>query len=267
MKIVILTYESYQSNLIIQQVLNNFHDQVVGIIQSENIIPGKSLLQSMLFIFKKTGLIFVVHKGLEIAISRIFGIVARLLRMHLAIPSLQQMAESHGIPLTGTKNVNQSASVEIIRNWKPDLIVSIHFNQLIKKKVIHLAPTGVINIHPALLPKNRGTFPYFWSLVNGDTETGSTVHWIDSKFDTGDIILQEKIKISESDTVTSLANRCARLGADLMVEAITLIQTGNPPRIPQDDTQATYFSWPTPEAARQLKRQKKYGSVLDLWRV
>ena len=133
MKIVILTYESYQSNLIIQQGLNNFHDQVVGIIQSENIIPGKSLLQSMLFIFKKTGLIFVVHKGLEIAISRIFGIVARLLRMHLAVPALQQMAESHGIPLTGTKNVNQSASVEIIRNWKPDLIVSIHFNQLIKK--------------------------------------------------------------------------------------------------------------------------------------
>jgi methionyl-tRNA formyltransferase len=193
--------------------------------------------------------------------------MARLLRMHLAVPALQQMAESYGIPLAGTNNVNQSASVETIRNWKPDLIVSIHFNQLIKKRVIQLAPAGAINIHPALLPKNRGTFPYFWALVNRDAETGSTVHWIDPKFDSGDIILQEKIKISESDTVTSLANRCARLGADLMVEAIKLIQAGNPPRIPQDNTKATYFSWPTPEAARQLKRQKKYGSVLDLWRV
>jgi methionyl-tRNA formyltransferase len=267
MKIVILTYESYQSDLIIHKVLNDFHNQVVGIIQSEAAIPGKSGLQSLLFVFKKTGLRFVGHKGLEIVISRIFGIVARLLRIHTAIPSLKQMAESYGIPITGTKNVNQSASVEVIRNLKPDLIVSIHFNQLIRKTVIQLAPIGVINIHPALLPKNRGTFPYFWSLVNGDTETGSTIHWIDSKFDTGDIILQKQIKISDNDTVTSLANRCARLGADLIVEAVKLIQAGNPPRIPQDDTQATYYSWPTPEAARQLKRQGKYGSLLDLWRV
>ena len=267
MKIVILTYESYQSDLIIHRVLNHFHDQVVGIIQSEAIIPGKSLFQSMLFIFRKAGLKFVVHKGMEIVISRIFGTVARLLRIHPVVPSLQQMAETYGISLKCTNNVNKDASVEIIRDWMPDLIVSIHFNQLIREKVIRLAPTGVINIHPALLPKNRGTFPYFWSLVNEDPETGSTVHWIDSKFDTGDIILQEKIKISENDTVTSLANRCARLGAGLMVEAIKLIQAGNPPRMPQDNTQATYFSWPNSEATRQLKRRKKYGSLLDLWRV
>jgi methionyl-tRNA formyltransferase len=268
MRIVILTYESYQSNLIIHRVLKQYHKQVVGIIRSEAIIPGENLLQSMFFIFKKAGLRFVAHKGMEIVISRIFGIVARFLGKTPVVPSLQQMGESFDIPIFGSNNVNHSSSIATIREWNPDRIASIHCNQLIRNTVIRLAPAGVINIHPALLLKNRGAFPYFWSLVNGDEETGSTVHWIDSEFDTRDIILQDRLQIDEKDTVITFANRCARLGAELIVKAIELFQADHPPRIPQDEEQATYFSWPTPEAGRELMRRgRKYGSLLDLWKV
>lgn len=268
MRIVILTYESHQSNLIIHQVLKHYHTQVAGILRSEAIIPGKGLLQSMLFLVRKTGLRFVMHKGMEIVASRIFGIITRIAGRKTDTPSLHQMTDSFGIPVVGSKNVNHPSSVAVVRGWKPDLIVSIHCNQLIRKKLIRSAPLGVINIHPALLPKNRGTFPYFWALVNGDEETGSTVHWIDEKFDTGHVIVQEKIIIDEKDTVTSLANRCAVLGADLMVKAIAMIQEKRPTGVPQDEKQATYFSWPTPEAVRELKRRgRKYGAILDLWKT
>lgn len=267
MRIVILTYESHQANFITQQVITQFPGQVAGIVRSEVIVAGKDTWQSLRFLLKKTGLGFVLPKGMEIILSRLAGLYLRIIGKKAHVPSLDVMCATHNIPLMGAKKVNTASTLTTLQSWQPDLVVSIYFNQLIKAKIINMAPQGVINLHPALLPKNRGLFPYFWALANGDEESGATVHWVDTKFDTGDLLLQKSIPITPQETVISLANKSAEVGANLLVEAISLIEVGQAPHLNQNTTEATYFSWPTPQAVQHFKqRGRKYGDLLSMWK-
>lgn len=267
MKLAILTYQSHQSNLMTRRLLTEFLGQVVGIMDSQVIIPGKTTLQSAWFLLKKTGLGFVVPKGAEIILSRLAPLGLKLAGRQPSTPALAQLSREYGVPLYGTKNVNAPDSLAILQRWQPDLVVSVYLNQLIKPALIALPPLGVINIHPALLPQNRGLFPYFWALANGDTETGVTVHRVDARFDTGDIIIQQAIPIQPNDSVLSLARKSAEVGAEVLVQAVKAIQSGNPPRVPQDSALASYYSWPTPEAVRRLKqRGRRYGSISEIWK-
>jgi len=267
MKIVILTYESHQANLMTHRLLTEFPGQVVGIVRSEVIVAKKNTLQALWFLLRQTGLEFVGMKGLEILLAGAADVYVRLSGRKPAVPSLRQMGADFGLPIAGSKNINTSRARAVLKRWQPDLIISVYLNQLIGKKIIALPKSGVINVHPALLPKNRGLFPYFWALANGDDESGVTVHWVEPQFDTGAILVQERLPITAEDTVISLAGKSATLGADLLVQAVRLIEAGDPPTIPQEPQQASYFSWPTPEAARRFRaRGRRYGSLKEIWK-
>ena len=268
MRIVILTYESHQANLMTRRLLTEFPGQVAGIMASDVIIPGKNTVQSAWFLLRKTGLGFVGMKGAEIILSRLVPLFLKIMGKKPSVPSLAQMSEDFSAPLVHAKNVNSIESLKTLRQWHPDLVVSVYLNQLIKKSLIETAKQGVINVHPAMLPKNRGLFPYFWALANGDAESGVTVHWVDTKFDTGDILLQRALPIEADDTVISLAGKSAALGADLLTEAVHAIEMGNPPRKTQNAEIASYFSWPPPQAVKKFRqRGKRYGSVIEMWRA
>jgi methionyl-tRNA formyltransferase len=146
-------------------------------------------------------------------------------------------------------------------------VLSIYLNQLIKRDLINLPPQGTLNIHPALLPRHRGLFPYFWVITEGETETGTTIHWVDEKFDTGELLLQEKVTVEPTDTITSLFYKCSAVGADMLVEAVNLVAAGNPPRIPQDTHGASYHSLPKPADQRRFRKQGgQYGTIFELWK-
>ncbi len=267
MRIVILTYESQQANLMTHRLLTEFPGQVAGIMVSEVVMPGKTTGQALWFLLRRTGLGFVALKGMEILLGRAAGVFFQLRGKKPRIPSLRQMAADFSVPLAGAKNVNAPEAFQTLQGWQPDLIISVYLNQLIRARVIELPCKGVINVHGALLPKNRGLFPYFWALANGDSETGVTVHWVDTKFDTGAILLQERLPILPDDTVISLARKTAELGAELLVRAVKLIEADEAPRIIQSSDQASYFSWPTPADVRRFKQQgRKYGSIKEMWK-
>jgi folate-dependent phosphoribosylglycinamide formyltransferase PurN len=267
MRIVILTYESHQANLMVHRLLREFPGQVVGIVRSDVVIAGKNTWQSVRFLLSRTGLGFVGWKGVEISLGRLAGIIHWLTGYRPTIPSLTQMSKDEAVPVVGAKQVNAPEILATIRSWQPDLIISVYLNQLIRAKLIELAPMGVINVHGALLPQNRGLFPYFWALANGDADSGVTVHWVDTRFDTGALLVQERLPIDPDDTVISLARKTAELGADLLVRAVKLIENGDPPRLPQGDAGASYFSWPTSADVRRFKaRGRKYGSIREMWR-
>jgi len=267
MRIVILTYESHQANLMTQRLLSEFPGQVVGIMPSEVLIPGKTTPQALWFLLRRTGWGFVALKGMEILLSRAAGLYFGLSGRRPRVPSLAQLGADFSLPVVGAKKINAPAALQTLQRWQPDLIISIYLNQLIGRKIIVLPARGVINVHPALLPKNRGLFPYFWALANGDLQSGVTVHWVEPKFDTGAILLQEALPISAEETVISLARRSAELGAELLVRAVKLIEAGDPPRMSQDPEQATYFSWPTAEAVRRFRqRGRRYGSIKAMWK-
>lgn len=267
MRIVILTYESLYSNLMTERLLREYPGQVVGVVRSDCLVYGKSLPQGLLHLVKRTGLRFVGRKALELFQSRATAILFKLIGREPKVHSLRDMRARYNVPVIGSTDVNSAATFAQIKAWQPDLILSIYLNQLIKRDLIHLPTQGTLNIHPALLPRHRGLFPYFWVIAAGEKETGITIHWVDEKFDTGDLLMQEKITVSPADTITSLSYRCAVLGADMLVEAVKLVEQGQPPRIPQNSSQASYHSWPKPADQRRFRQQGgRYGTIFELWK-
>ena len=267
MRIVILTYESLFSNIMTERLLTTFPGQVVGIVRSDCLIYGRTLPGGLLYLLRRTGLRFVGRKALELFQSRATSIVFRMIGRQPKVQSLRGMRAKYGAPVIGSVDVNNPATVQHIRAWQPDLILSIYLNQLIKSELINLPPIGILNIHPALLPRNRGLFPYFWVIAKAEPETGVTIHWVDEKFDTGHLMLQEKITVQPADTIISLSYKSAMLGAEMLVKAINLVAAGNPPYVPQDNSLASYYSWPKPADQRRFRQQGgKYGTIFELWK-
>jgi methionyl-tRNA formyltransferase len=137
-------------------------------------------------------------------------------------------------------NVNVPGFLNELRRLEPDLFVSMYFGRLFSPEMLAIPTAGCINMHPSLLPKYRGQGPSTWPIVNGDSETGQTIHWLDEGIDSGDIIAQRAIPIDPEDTGTTLSEKLTELGIELFTETWPMISAGEAPRIPQDDDEATY---------------------------
>jgi len=131
-------------------------------------------------------------------------------------------------------------SEDVLQSLKPDLIVVVAFGQILPKAILDLPPLGCINLHPSLLPKFRGAAPVQRAIIDSEKETGVTVMFMDEGEDTGDIILQEKLKIEISDSAEFLSQKLADMGARLIQETLRLAQGGAIPRQPQDHSKASY---------------------------
>jgi len=114
---------------------------------------------------------------------------------------------------------------------------------IVPESILSHPRLGTIQYHPSLLPRHRGGSAINWAVINGETRTGLTIFWPDKGIDTGPILLQKEIDIAPDDTVGSLYfNKLFPLGIEAVKESIELIRQGKAPRIPQDESQATYES-------------------------
>jgi methionyl-tRNA formyltransferase len=116
---------------------------------------------------------------------------------------------------------------------KPDLGVVVAYGKLLPKDFLAIPKHGFLNVHFSLLPKYRGAAPIQWALINGETETGVTLFWLDEGMDTGPILLQKKVPILPEDDADSLRNKLVDLGVICLEEALGLIDAGNIKREPQ----------------------------------
>ncbi|MDZ4402156.1 MAG: formyltransferase family protein [Prosthecobacter sp.] len=241
--------------------------QVVGIVRSTCRFKGKNLPQFLWHLWRQSGFRYIAHLVLRSLLDRLVLATKGLTRHKPSVGSLSDIGTHHGIAVISSEDINDSETVAQIQNLRPDLIVSVYLLQLIKPTLIQLPVRGVINVHPALLPRHRGRCPIFAAIVAGDEETGVTVHWVDDRVDSGSILLQERLKLCPEDSALMLLYRCSMTGAAMLVKAVKLIEGGNAPHIPQDESQATYQSWPS-LADQVLFRQRKgrYGTCLDLWK-
>ena len=122
-----------------------------------------------------------------------------------------------------------------IRELNVDIAVVCSFNNKFPKVFIDLIKDGIINIHPSLLPKYRGGNPYSWVIINGERETGVTLHFISEEFDEGDIIAQEKCPLLKQETMGTLFNKTNQIGCSMLLKAIIYYENnGYLPRKKQD---------------------------------
>jgi len=158
----------------------------------------------------------------------------------VGFPEVKEVALKLNLPVYQPVKVKEPEFIVKVRELKPEVIVVAAFGQILPKEILDIPPYGCINVHASLLPKYRGAAPIQAAIINGEKETGVTIMHMDVGLDTGDIILQEKIPISEDETGGSLHDKLASLGAKLLVRALEQLKNGTALRIPQDNSQATY---------------------------
>jgi methionyl-tRNA formyltransferase len=124
---------------------------------------------------------------------------------------------------------------------KPDLAILAFVTDIIPQSLLAIPSIGTLCYHPSLLPRHRGASGINWAIIQGDTRTGLTIFWVDKGIDTGPILLQKEVEIGPEETTGSLYfNKLFSMGIGAIVEAVDLIKKGKAPRIPQDESQATY---------------------------
>ena len=138
-------------------------------------------------------------------------------------PQLRTRAEAHGIDFLPIRDVNDAASLRQLAAYEPDLLVSMSFDQIMRRGILELCPRGAINCHAGALPFYRGRNVLNWALINDATEFGVTVHYMDKGIDTGDIILQRQSPITDDDTYATLLDRAIDLCATTLHEAVVLL--------------------------------------------
>ena len=156
-----------------------------------------------------------------------------------APPPIKVVAEGLGLTVLQPARVGDDAFLETFRTLAPDLVVVAAFGQILPGEIIHGPRLGCINIHPSLLPKYRGAAPINWALIRSEEKTGVTIMRMDEGVDSGAILLQEETPIGEEESCGELHDRLANMGAELLLIALAMLQTGTLRPLPQDGSLAT----------------------------
>jgi methionyl-tRNA formyltransferase len=127
-----------------------------------------------------------------------------------------------------------------LKKYEPDLIIVVAYGLLLPQEILSIPKFGVINVHASLLPKYRGASPIQTAILNGDKETGVTIMLLDDKMDHGALLAQKTITLTDNDNFTSLHDKLAQLGADLLIDTLPKYLNNELKPIPQDESKATY---------------------------
>jgi methionyl-tRNA formyltransferase len=145
---------------------------------------------------------------------------------------VKEFALKHGLPLLQPEKMKNPQFLDELRDMSPDLIIVVAFRML-PEEVWGLPPLGTINLHASLLPQYRGAAPINRAIMNGEKETGVSTFFIEKDIDTGKIIMQRSTSISEDENAGNLHDRLKDIGAELMVETIQMVVSGNSTQIDQ----------------------------------
>jgi methionyl-tRNA formyltransferase len=154
---------------------------------------------------------------------------------------MKNLAEKAKLPLYRLALTKDPEVHRIFRELNPDLVILAFVTDIIPEELLSVPSIGTICYHPSLLPRHRGASGINWAIIQGDTRTGLTILWADKGIDTGPVLLQKEVEIGPDDTTGSLYfNALFPMGIEAIKEAVELIKKGEAPRIPQDESKATY---------------------------
>jgi len=160
------------------------------------------------------------------------------------VDPIKEFALERGLALVQPANYKDAEILDEMRAFESDLCVMAYMIIFVPEEARDIPTHGSICFHPSLLPKHRGPSSINWPIIGGATKSGLSIFWPDDGLDEGEILLQKGIDIEPDDTLgTVYFNKIFALGVETMLEAIDLVRAGDPPRIKQDDSQATYESW------------------------
>lgn len=154
-------------------------------------------------------------------------------------PGMALLARSLGLAVFQPERVRHPGAVARIAEMRPDAIVVVAYGQILPRSILAIPPLGCVNVHPSLLPRHRGATPIAGALLAGDVDTGVSIMLMDHGMDTGPVLSQHVVRISDADDVVTLGHSLATLGAELLAVTLPQLSTGTLTPQPQDERYAT----------------------------
>lgn len=180
--------------------------------------------------------------------------------------SVAELASQHQIPVYAADDINHPIWLEKIRSLKPEILFSFYYRDMLSKALLDIPGKGCLNLHGSMLPAYRGRAPINWVLVNGEKQTGITLHYMTPNPDDGDIVCQQAIDIETTDTALILNQKMVKEAGKMLDECLPQIKAGTAPRFPQDDSKASYFGRRTP-ADGEINWQQPAATIVNLVRA
>lgn len=156
----------------------------------------------------------------------------------LTASPIKLKAQEFNIPVFQPEKIK--IDYDELKKYNADLIVTCAYGQILPVEVLKIPRLGCINVHASLLPKYRGGAPIHHAIINGEKETGVTIMYMDKTMDSGDIIKQKSLSITDKDNVETLHDKLSTLGAMLLEETLPSIVNGTNERIKQDEEKVTF---------------------------
>ena len=145
---------------------------------------------------------------------------------HVLMSPVKEYALSEGLPLLQPESLKDEGFVTALAEWRADLQIVVAFRML-PEVVWNMPCLGTFNLHASLLPQYRGAAPINWAIINGDTKSGVTTFFLKHEIDTGDVIMQREIEITELDNAGTLHDKLMNIGGKTVVDTVQLIIDGN----------------------------------------
>lgn len=183
--------------------------------------------------------------GEEVAV--VFTLVPELAAKTSGAVSWEGICERHEIPLHYVRKMHDPDAMAVMRAVAPDLVFCVGWTQLLRRDLLDLPRLGCIGFHASMLPEYRGRAPVNWAIIRGERETGNSMIVLDEGVDTGDIVSQRRIDITDEDTCATVYDKVAASEVEMLREVMPLIHAGRMPRQIQDHARATVLPRRRPE--------------------
>ena len=191
--------------------------------------------------------------------ARTFGwgaaahLTARVLVARVRGQSIARVCRRHGVPCLPVADVNAPEFLAELGRLDPDLLISVSCPQIFKAPLIALPPLGILNIHGAILPQYRGVLPSFWMLANGEKTAGVSIYYVNERIDAGELCGQRIYDIPAGDTLDDFLRNSKAIAADLLLEVLGRIESGQVTRRALNLADGSYYSWPDAAAVRRFR--------------
>ena len=161
--------------------------------------------------------------------------------------SVAKLAAAHGVPVITPEDPNKPETIARIRALQPDFLFSFYYRNMLSPALLELPRRGALNMHGSLLPKYRGRVPVNWAVINGESETGATLHYMTAKPDAGDIVACQAVPILPDETASDVFNKVTAAAAQVLNRALPALIAGTAPREAQNLALGSYFGARRPE--------------------
>lgn len=240
-RIVLVGHDNEGSARLFEKITASFPEVELLLVIGQGLYYKKSLFTSIVKLLREASWLFVIVRFIE------------LVKFRFTYDSLTKRGKQLGIPTIYTYDINALETINRIKEFDPDLLLSLFTMQVYKAPVLQIAKYGSITSHPSILPNYRGLEVFFWVLANNEKETGVSVFFIAEKIDAGKVFEQQVIPITPEMTVASLYHTITDVAGELLVKAIRDIDAGEINYI-QREGEASYYRMPDRDAVRRFRK-------------